>query len=114
MPKTITEPQGLWLDLIRMSSYDEFDGEKVVEELLANKGLWESVIMLQGPPGITLRDLPEGFHNVATLFILVPEGKESKMEKLARTWKADEINWVENPSSFLGGGEGSVLSVWWD
>ena len=115
MPESITHPQGLWLDLIRLSSFNEFDGVKVVGDLVAHQDLWEAAIMLQDTrAGVTMRDMPLGYHNVDTLLILVPKGKEKSMAALTKGWEVDTLRWVKNPARFLGGGEGSVLSLWWD
>lgn len=114
MPKVITPPQGLLLDLIRMSSYNDFDGPGVVDSLIANPKLWQSVIMVQDPVGITLRDLRDGYHNVSTMLIKTSEDKRGALRDLVQDWGADKISWVKNPLDFMGGGEGAVLSVWWD
>lgn len=115
MPEEITHPQGLLLDIIRLSSFNEFDGEKIVDDLVAHQDLWEAVLMIQeSGAGITIRDLPRGYHSVDTLLIMVPESKEKSLRALTKGWKADTVSWVKNPSRFLGGGKGSVLSLWWD
>ena len=109
--------QELHLELIRRASFNNFDGERVVEDLLADKGLWQGVVMDRGAYGkdidlIKLRDIPDNYWNVDTLFILAAEGKEEELMDLAKSWDADEVNWMIKPS--LGGGDGKVLSVWWD
>ena len=72
---------------------------------------------------IKLRDLPQGVWNVDTLFLLPERGREDQLENLARTWKADEIEWIggEEADSALGrysledrNNPRQVLRVWWD
>ncbi len=114
MPQEITQAQGLWLDLIRLSSFNEFDGVRVVDDLVSHRNLWQSVIMLQDTMGITLRDLPDDYNNVSELLIKTSEAKKSALWDLAKGWGSDKMGWIDNPSGFLAGGEGVVLSVWWD
>ena len=110
----LSKPQDLWLKLIRLSSFNLFDGDRVVDDLLKHRDLWLSAIMIQDPAGITLRDLPEGAHNVGTLLIMTEIDRAAALYDLAAKWQADEINWIED-IRFLGGvRERKVLSLWWD
>jgi len=109
--------QELNLELIRRASFNNFDGERVAEDLLANQILWQGVVMDRGAYGkdidlIKLRDIADNYWNVDTLFILAAEGKEEELMDLAKSWDANEVNWMIKPN--LGGGDGKVLSVWWD
>lgn len=122
--------QKLNLELIRLSTFNEMNGEKVVKDLLAHQDLWRGVVMdradynLGGQFNTTgemiclikLRDIEDGYWNVDTLYILPKEGKEKELERLAKGWNADEVDYEgeEWSRKHLGGGKGNVLRVWWD
>ena len=122
-------PQDIQFELLRMSTFNDFDGNLVADSLEANKDLWKGFIMdradyyyahAQSDPEaaerhqepvdlIRLRDIGEGYWNVDTLYLLAAEGKEDKLELLARReWHADEIDWMNNTHV------GKYLRVWWD
>jgi len=72
----INDIQKLYLELIVRSSFNNFDGYKVVKDLLKLRKYWYSVMMVRESVSeapinlITLRDLPENVNNVDTLYIL--------------------------------------------
>lgn len=115
--------QDLQFGLMREASFNGFDGQAVVDSLQANPDLWEGVVMdradyyyrdggdkrHQEPVDlIKLRDIGAGHWNVDTVYILPVEGKEQEIENLARTWGADEIDWMQNMHV------GRYLRVWFD
>lgn len=128
--------QELQFELIKKSSFNDFNGDLVVKSLQENKDLWQGVIMdragyclhsdifgnaRENTGGekislIKLRDIKDGYWNVDTLYILAKEGKEKELEQLAKTWSADEVDYYskEESTEKLGGGRGLVLRVWWD
>lgn len=124
--------QELNLELIKNASFNDFDGEKVVKDLLANKELWRGVVMdrgayralSNGEKGlepvclIKLRDIEDGYWNVDTLYILPVAGKEKELEMLAKTWAADEVDYLgeAQSGSLLGGSmkPANILRIWWD
>lgn len=121
--RRITKVQRMLLDLMKLSSFNEFNGPKVVESLLAHRDLWIAVMMDReayraqsayqeqreklkkgedaGLPispidTIRLRDLCEGYWNVDAVFIIPEPGKEDSLELLVRReWNADEIDWYD-------------------
>lgn len=114
--------QDLQFALIEQASFNSFDGSAVVASLKAHPGLWRGAIMKRDDL-IPLRDIPNGYWNVDTLYILPVLGKESELEELASEWNADEISWLggEQACGALGSysPEGranprAVLSIWWD
>lgn len=126
--------QELQLELMKLASFNSFNGEKVVKSLLKHKDLWKSALMdgvaySKGGQGfeacinlIKLRDLPD-YWNVDTLFILPVPGKEDELEALAKTWKADEVDYIggKQACDFLGAwsqegtnNKKTILRVWWD
>jgi len=129
----ISEAQRLNLRLMELASFNEFDGPGVVRDLLNNQDLWRACVM-DREPGldrmnlIKLRDLADErvlghkceIWSVDTLFIVPVLGEEAKLEKLAGTWKADEIAWIkEDPAGNMMGGypgfrKTKILRVWWD
>lgn len=115
--------QALQFELMRKASFNEFDGNHVVDSLLAHQDLWTGVVMdradywyKDGRNGhsepvdlIKLRDIHEGYWNVDTVYILAAEGKEDALELLVRKeWGADEIDWMQNTHI------GKYLRVWFD
>lgn len=120
--------QELQFQLMRQASFNSFDGEKVVKSLLKHKDLWRGVIMDRaGYAGIDyspysacidlikLRDIEDNLWNVDTVYILPKEGKEKELEKLAKTWGADEVDYEDGDLGTSGAGvNNKVLRVWWD
>jgi hypothetical protein len=121
-------PQDLMLDLMRMSSFNAFDGDLVVDSLLEYRHLWQGAIFdraayftldrynegVKTDPidFIKLRDIGAGYWNVDTLYLLPSEDTTScraRLERLARTWAADEVDWINGCDAGP-----HVLRVWWD
>lgn len=115
----ITEVQRLNLELIRHAGFNAFDGERVVADLLAHRELWQAALMKRDDL-VPLRDLPEGFWNVDTLYLLAQPGREDGLKALAEGWWSDAMIWLEGDDAqrALGGtGPGPqprVLKLWWD
>ena len=127
--------QELQFELMKQATFNEFNGEQVVKDLLANSDLWQGALMTRGsfsrPDSqgysdvtdlISLRDLPD-YWNVDTLFIVPKEGKQDELEKLAKTWQADEVDWYggEQACQMIGSWspEGRAnpkqfIRIWWD
>jgi len=108
--------QDLQFKLMKSASFNSFNGEQVVEDLLAHENLWKGAIMdragyNQEIDFIKLRDIEEGEWNVDTLYIKSSHIDDEKLELLAKTWEADEVAWEEVD---LGGPREKVLRVWWD
>lgn len=128
------EIQALQFELMRRASFNNFDGERIVKELLAHPDLWEGVIMdradyfyssalgetdakrrrerlakHQEPVDlIRLRDIGEGYWNVDTVYLLPAEGKRRELEELVAGWGADEVGWMQNSHV------PEYLRVWFD
>jgi hypothetical protein len=126
--------QDIQLELLRRTSFNALDGERVCASLLKHRHLWLAVLLDRpGLPDyaepshllmaglIKLRDLPDNLWNADTLFILTRTRHQAR--ELARI--ADEEDWVgeihvyENQKDIdraLGTGrqEYGLLSVWWD
>ena len=120
---TISEVQELQFALMRKATFNEFNGDHVVDSLLAHRDLWEGAVMdradyyYRGGEGdhaepvdlIKLRDIAAGYWNVNTVYLLAATGQEDKLELLVRReWYADEIDWMHNTHV------GKYLRVWWD
>lgn len=142
--KAISKIQRIQLNLLRESSFNELDGKKVADDLMMYRDLWVAFLIdreAYGPchimrerygkglePGqlpvapidtIRLRDLAAGYWNVDALFILPAPGKEEKLELLAHSWNADEIDWYDPldarySAGFPGMPIEKMLRVWWD
>ena len=140
----LPEIQRLNLRLMELATFNEFDGPRVVLSLLSNKDLWQACLMdresfcdpqvnnerhsslsiclikLRDMSDETTARLGRQCWHVDTLFILPMDDKRTQVRlyELAKTWKADEVDWIEWPVSgeLLGGGmKGQrILRVWWD
>jgi len=126
--------QRLNLELMQLASFNNFDGPKVVKDLLDNKDLWQACIMDREASNtislIKLRDMGKemverlGYPvwNVDTLFILPnvkdDSEKEERLWQIIKTWNADEHSYLSKRDAqiSLGGGlaDPKVLRVFWD
>jgi hypothetical protein len=126
--------QDIHLELIRRSTHNAFDGERVYQSLLKHRDLWKAAL-LDRPglpnfqkPGqlpriglIKLRDLPHNIWNADTLFVLTVSLAAAR--ELATITKAEgwggELQLHEDrdeTDAALGtaGSDYGLLSVWWD
>ena len=123
--------QEIQLELIRRTQFNAFDGPRVVAALERHQELWEAVLMdrmgFSEPGGlpraglIKLRDLPKGYWNVDTLYILCPDAAcARRLGELAETEGWGEMVTVHEEraevDSALGGGwrTQAIVSIWWD
>lgn len=111
--------QELNFELIKRSSFNDFNGDLVVEDLLKNKPLWKGVVLDRLGSLIKLRDIDSDSWNVDTLFILPSNVDNDKLFKIASSWNADEVDWLGKDESerLLGSwnnGNTKILRVWWD
>jgi len=126
--------QDIQLELLRRTSFNALDGEKVCASLLKHRHLWRAALLDRpgianyAEPGllliaglIKLRDLPGNLWNADTLFVLTPTRREA--ERLAQF--AEEEDWggevhvysdqAETDRALgLGRQEYGLVSVWWD
>ena len=113
------------LTLMRLASFNEFDGDLVANSLGEHRDLWQAAIMTNDPESgsllIGLRDLPDGEWNVDTMFILAIPGKQDELEQLAQEWSPDVVDWIEakRAKRWLGVhsdevGDKTLLRIWWD
>lgn len=114
------ELQKIFFRLMELASFNSFDGEAVVKDLQKHEDWWRGAIFgrFDRYAGlIPLRDIQTGEYNADTLYMTAVENHKEELELLAKTWSADEVDWLqkEKAESMLGGGEKlSVLRVWWD
>lgn len=128
MVPDVNEAQELQFKLMKFASFNSFNGHKVVKALRENRHLWRGAIFgrferieavtLHLKPGETykplcawadtLRDIPSGLYSADTLYVTPVTGMETELERLAKTWRADEITWETVPHV------GKSLCVWWD
>lgn len=112
--------QELNLELMELASFNSFDGKAVVKSLKENQDLWAGAVM--GRFGyaelIQLRDIDSGYWSIDTLMILSSGKDDDKLELLAKSWSADEVDWLseEEAADKLGSWptKKRVLRVWWD
>jgi hypothetical protein len=111
--------QDIQLELIRRHRFNNFDGRRVIADLLAYRDWWEAVLMDRMDDLIKLRDLSDNFWNVDTLYILATNARNAwRLAELAEDWQADtvEVFEAEATERELGGGieEQRLVAVWWD
>jgi hypothetical protein len=112
-PRTISKIQALQFELIKRSSFNNFDGVRVTRDLLRHRRLWCGVIMdrLGNDALIKLRDIGSNEWNVDTLYAL-----SSRVDDRALA----ALQWVGGAAADDLLGEAGVLphrrilEVWWD
>ena len=126
--------QDIQLELIRRSSFNGYDGERVSAALRDHRRLWLAALLDRpGLPDYTrpdrllmtglikLRDLPYNLWNVDMLFVLTPTRAAAR--ELAEVAERDdwggELQEYEDQEEIdraLGTGrqEYGLLSIWWD
>jgi hypothetical protein len=126
--------QDIQLELLRRTSFNALDGERVSTSLLKHRNLWLAVLLDRpgvpnyAEPGhlltsgsIKLRDVPDNFWNADELFILTPTRQAA--DQLARI--VEEEDWGGQVQVYkdqaeidravgTGRQELGLLSVWWD
>lgn len=106
------KPQELLLELMRCASFNNFDGNQVVNDLIAHKQLWSAALIDRVDDFIKLRDLPDNW-NVDTVYITPKTGKELELLELATKWDADEIEYVKLDLGQYPNNQ-KILKLWWD
>ena len=119
----ITTIQDLQLQIISLTTHNNFNGRKINRLLRKNRHLWRAV-MMPNKQLYPLRDMEDGLWSADTLYLLPREGRESELEDLAKEqFNADEISWIGGDQSLdlLGYWKKDavpnpklILSVWWD
>jgi hypothetical protein len=112
--------------------YNELDGERVVNDLLAWRDMWYGVIAdcfaLARPRDtayqvinlIKLRDLPRNYWNVDTVFIWTTAAHvDTLLDRIKKRWHADDIGVFDREEAEESLGYGPIwderlIYVWWD
>jgi len=108
------------LDLLDLVQHNELNGKRVKADLLKHRDWWTAVWLFGGKyfDLLPLRDIAEDHLHVDTLYIIPAEGKERELEALAKSWRADEVDWLDEEECKMRMGCGNeglkVLRVWWD
>ena len=118
------EVQDIQLRLMEFASANNLNGDQVVQDLKANRGLWRAALMDSPNSLVTLAELEYGdAWNADTLYVLPQPGQEDSLELLAARWNADEVQWIGGEEACRLLGEYSperrsnlrqILRVWWD
>ena len=101
--RKINKVQKAVLKLMELSSFNRFDGKKVVKDLIDNSDKWIGAIWgrFVYMTMLPLRDIPEGYYNADTLYLSVPIEHVPFFEKKAKNdWKADEVGYALNGKVF--------------
>ena len=126
--------QDIQLELIRRSTFNTFDGERVCELLRRHRDIWRAVIFDRpGLPDYTspghlligglikLRDLEDNIWNVDTLYVMTNTTDQAR--ELAHAFDREDIgamptvhDELKETDRALGTGrqEYGILTVWWD
>jgi len=129
-PLAEATPQEIQLELIRRARWNDLDGERVVAYLLTHCDLWQAALIDRlslSRPGrlpasglIKLRDLPSGYWNADTLYVLTRDaGCAAELAKIGEEeWggMAQVHTDQETIDDALGIGRSTqaVVSIWWD
>ena len=115
--KEICKVQSMMFELMKLASFNSFDGEQVVRDLIDNAGLWQGVVM-DREGLIKLRDIHNNDWNVDTLYITTTGVNDVKLEELAEEWGADEIGYLSSDAASDALGQWPapcrLLRIWWD
>jgi hypothetical protein len=104
-------PQELQLELIRVTSANEFDGARVAADLRAHRELWQAAALGPEDIGATLVYLAMDVIAAASVYILASGSDDDALMRLAEGWSASSLTWEEG---VVGTETGRVLRVWWD
>lgn len=106
------------LELIRRQNWNEFYGQAIYDDLVWNHDLWNGILMVSSIPLTTLRDMPDNYWNVDTLYIWAKdEASVEDIMELGWQWKADAryLLTAEEASELMGSSEKYfVIRMWWD
>lgn len=105
--------QDTYLELIKNTKFNNFDGNQIHNTLQGNKELWKSVIM-DSDDLKKLDGLVNNKWNVDTLYILSSEKDDEKLEDLTTDWNVDDVEWIEDEDALILGCNGVILRLWWD
>ena len=111
--KKISKVQKVVFRLMELSSFNEFDGKKVVKDLKENSEKWIGAIWgrFTYMTMLPLRDIPKGIYNADTLYLSVPKKYVVYFkEKAKKDWKADEVGYFLNGKLF-GVADRNLLSL---
>ena len=118
--------QELHSELIRRTQHNNFDGEQILADLLAQRETWRAVLFDTGLVSsgescglIKLRDMAENIYNVDTLYILaVNESAAHRLAAFAEPWLVETVQTYsqEETNNLLGGCDDNLrlVEMWWD
>jgi hypothetical protein len=119
----MNKTQTIVAELIKQSSFNNFDGDVCVDVLTENEELWDGFVWgrFDGYNElITLRDIKSNQYNADTLYILAKQGRGAELKSIiTEQLRPDEISFVESTvASVLLGASGTynkvLLRCWWD
>lgn len=115
MTATLQPPtmQDLYLEILRRSVCNSLNGQRVYDDLMAHRDLWQSAYPVRESGGneVTLRDLASDAHDVDTLYLRSTEEHEAALSKIARKWRADEFDAEQDKYADKGV---MLVRIWWD
>ena len=109
--------QKLQFALMKKASFNNFNGDRIVDDLINNEELWIAAIMDRSDL-IKLRDLEDDMWNVDTLYILFPDDQKINLYSIVNEWNYDSIEILEKKDAarHLGTShpQGKIMKIWWD
>lgn len=129
----MNDAQKIQIERLRLGSFNALDGNYVADRLGMNQHLWLSFLFGRFKYSwlIELKDLPDGYVNADTLYILANKKNLPLLLDEINTWSADEVGWATSEDSYesigmtpkeLASAFGSypfpahlaVVRAWWD
>jgi hypothetical protein len=124
----MNQPQRLQLERVRLTEFNALHGERVARDLETNEPLWDAFVFgrFHHFQLIELRDLPAGYLNADTLYLLTTRERLPALLRLAESW-AGEVSTHSNEGPGFRSreqferdwgasldDEQVVVQVWWD
>lgn len=121
----MTKQQELSLELISLGQHNHLKGDKIAEDLRANRNLWISVYgYFSGFQSyyhlIPLRDMLQSWH-IDSIAIVCPKNEKPILLELIKQWNPSEIFINEDADDdfqsfnfFRKNNKSILIELWWD
>jgi len=118
--KNLTETQTAYFEILKAASFNDMNGQEIVNDLIQNPEIWERVI-----PSFTACDSQkEEFKHIEaftgniyldTIYIKTARQNIKRLEYFARKWKADNTQIIEDSLQLEKAGNGNIIfQIWFD
>jgi hypothetical protein len=105
----MTAIQNAYLSIIKSTSFNNFNGNEIENDLMENQHLWDYVkpTFQHYSPDFDYRELAENTPYIDTLLVKSTKKYLGKWQHLKVKWKADSIDFIEY-NGFL------FIEIWFD